>query len=172
MPTNLYGPNDNFHPENSHVIPALMRRFHEAVQSGAAELVVWGSGTPRREFLHVDDCADALVHIMKLYSELEHINVGSGDDLPIFELAKLVAKVVGFDGQLVSDTSKPDGTPRKLMSGEKLRALGWCPQIGLREGIADTYTAFLRTHAVNSGANGKHLPTAAWARSTIVECDP
>jgi GDP-L-fucose synthase len=163
MPTNLYGPGDNFDPQTSHVLPALISKAHEAKVDGKRELVIWGSGTPRREFLHVDDCADALVHIMKLYSELEHINVGSGDDLPIFELAKLVAEVVGFDGQLVRDTSKPDGTPRKLMNGEKLRALGWYPQIGLREGIADTYTAFLRVNAVTSGANENRLPSSYMA---------
>jgi GDP-L-fucose synthase len=158
MPTNLYGPVDNFDPQTSHVLPALIRKAHEAKVEGKCELVIWGSGTPRREFLHVDDCADALVHIMKFYSETEHINVGSGEDLPIIELAKLVTEVVGFDGQLISDTSKPDGTPRKLMSGEKLRALGWRPQIGLREGIASTYTAFL--HSATSCASENCLPSS------------
>lgn len=153
MPTNLYGPGDNFDPQTSHVLPSLIRRAHEAKIERKQELVIWGSGTPYREFLHVDDCADALVHIMKVYSESEHINVGSGQDLPIIELANLVAEVVGFDGQLVKDMSKPDGTPRKLMSGEKLKILGWRPQIGLREGIASTYAAFLRAHAVTSGAS-------------------
>jgi GDP-L-fucose synthase len=147
MPTNLYGPDDNFDPHTSHVLPALIRKAHEAKVEGKRELVIWGSGTPRREFLHVDDCADALVHLMKVYSEPEHINVGSGEDLPIFELAKLVTEVVGFDGELLTDVSKPDGPPRKLMSGEKLKALGWNPKIGLREGIASTYTAFLRSRA-------------------------
>ncbi len=164
MPTNLYGPGDNFDPQTSHVLPSLIKRAHEAKVERKQELVIWGSGTPYREFLHVDDCADALVHIMKVYSEPEHINVGSGQDLPIIELANLVAEVVGFDGQLVKDMSKPDGTPRKLMSGEKLRALGWRPQIGLREGIASTYAAFLRAHAVTSGGSLDRLPSSHLAR--------
>ena len=143
MPTNLYGPGDNFDPQTSHVLPALIRKAHEAKVEGKRELVLWGSGKARREFLHVDDCADAVVHLMKIYSEPEHINVGSGEDLAIIELAKLVMEVVGFEGELVTDASKPDGTPRKLMSGEKLRALGWRPKIGLQEGIASTYADFL-----------------------------
>jgi GDP-L-fucose synthase len=143
MPTNLYGPNDNFDLQTSHVLPALMRKAHEAKLAGASEMVIWGSGEPRREFLHVDDCADALVHIMKHYSGEEHINAGSGEDLPIIELARLVAEIVGFKGEIVRDPSKPDGTPRKLMSGDRLKALGWQPKIGLREGIAATYQAFL-----------------------------
>jgi GDP-L-fucose synthase len=158
MPTNLYGPDDNFDLETSHVLPALIRKAHEAKVAGKRELVIWGSGTPRREFLHVDDCADALVHLMKAYSEPEHINVGSGEDLPIAELAKLVAEVVGFEGELVMDLSKADGTPRKLMSGEKLRALGWHPQIGLREGITSTYKAFLAAKASALCASARHLP--------------
>jgi GDP-L-fucose synthase len=165
MPTNLYGPGDNFDPQTSHVLPALIRKAHEAKIEGNCELMIWGSGAPRREFLHVDDCADALVHIIKVYSDAQHINVGSGEDLSIIELASLVAEVVGFDGQLLTDTSKPDGTPRKLMSGEKLRVLGWRPQIGLREGIADTYSAFLRTHGVKSGANRDRLSTSEVACS-------
>ena len=143
MPTNLYGPGDNYDLASSHVVPALIRKAHEAKVRGDAQMVMWGSGTPLREFLHADDCADALVLVMKRYSEAEHINVGSGEDLPIAELAKLICEVVGFTGEIVHDTSKPDGTPRKLMSGDKLRALGWRPRIGLREGLADAYAAFL-----------------------------
>jgi GDP-L-fucose synthase len=143
MPTNLYGPGDNFDLYSSHVLPALIRKAHEAREASAPFLTVWGTGTPRREFLHADDCADALVHIMKVYSEDEHINVGSGSDVTIAELALLVSEVVGYEGDLVFDSSKPDGTPRKLMSGAKLAALGWQPQITLRAGIAETYCAFL-----------------------------
>jgi GDP-L-fucose synthase len=149
MPTNLYGPGDNYDLATSHVLPALIRKAHEARLRGDKELVIWGTGTPRREFLHVDDCADALVHLMKVYSAPEHINVGSGEDLAVVELARLVCEVVGFEGAIVHDSSKPDGTPRKLMSGDKLRALGWRPRIGLREGIADAYRAFL---AAGSGS--------------------
>lgn len=147
MPTNLYGPRDNYHPQNSHVIPALIRKAHEAKASGAKALEIWGTGTPRREFLHADDCADALVHLMKVYSDPEHVNVGSGEDLPIKELAQLVMEVVGFDGDLIHDTSKPDGTPRKLMSADKIRKLGWTPSISLRDGLADAYSWFLDHHA-------------------------
>ena len=143
MPTNLYGPGDNFDLETSHVLPSLIRKAHEAKMRGGKDLMIWGTGTSRREFLHVDDCADALVHIMRLYSGSEHINVGSGEDVTINDLARLVAEVVGFKGEIVRDLSKPDGTPRKLMSGDRLRALGWGPRIGLREGIADVYRAFL-----------------------------
>lgn len=143
MPTNLYGPGDNYDLNSSHVIPALIRKAHEAKMRGASEMVVWGSGTPRREFLHVDDCADALVLIMQRYSEDEHINVGSGEDLTILELAQAVCEVVGFDGTITRDLSKPDGTPRKLMAGDKLRVLGWRPRISLRDGLADAYAAFL-----------------------------
>jgi GDP-L-fucose synthase len=143
MPTNLYGPGDNYDLATSHVMAALIRKAHEAKLRGQRELVVWGTGTPRREFLHVDDCADALVHIIKNYSEPEHINVGFGDDLTILELSHLVCDTVGFKGDLRLSLSKPDGTPRKLMNSEKLRALGWRPQIGLREGVAGTYRAFL-----------------------------
>ncbi len=143
MPTNLYGPGDNYDLETSHVIPALIRKAHEAKVRNEPSLMIWGTGTPRREFLHVDDCADALVHVMTRYSEAEHINVGSGEDLPIIELARLICDVVGFEGEIVCDPTKPDGTPRKLMSGEKLRALGWRPRIGLREGLASAYEAFL-----------------------------
>ena len=142
MPTNLYGPGDNYHPENSHVIPALIRRAHEAKMSGAKSLSVWGSGTPRREFLNADDCADALIHVMKHYSDAETINIGSGTDMTIAKLAQTVCDVIGFDGELVFDTSKPDGTPRKLMSGAKLNALDWTPKIDLRSGLAAAYTDF------------------------------
>ena len=143
MPTNLYGPGDNFDLETSHVLPALIRKAHEAKLRGDRQIVVWGTGTPRREFLHVDDCADALVFLLGRYSEAEHINVGSGEDVSILELTRLVCDVVGFSGEIVHDLSKPDGTPRKLMSADKLRALGWTPSIGLREGIASTYEWFL-----------------------------
>jgi len=143
MPTNLYGPGDNFDLKTSHVLPALIRKAHEAKLRGDKQIVVWGTGTPRREFLHVDDCADALVFLLGRYSEAEHINVGSGEDVSILELTKLVCDVVGFSGEIVHDLSKPDGTPRKLMSADKLRALGWTPSIGLREGIASTYEWFL-----------------------------
>jgi GDP-L-fucose synthase len=143
MPANLYGPGDNFDLQGSHVLPAFIRKFHEAKISGAREVVMWGTGTPRREFLHSDDCADALVAILKDYSAEEHINVGSGEDLPIIDLARLVAKVVGFNGEIVHDTSKPDGTPRKLMSGAKLKAMGWAPRISLEEGIRATYAWYV-----------------------------
>lgn len=151
MPTNLYGPNDNFHPENSHVIPALLRRFHEATQRGDAEVVAWGSGKPMREFLHVDDMAAASIHVMQLdkavYDEktepmLSHINVGTGVDCSIKELVETVAKVTGFTGEIVWDTTKPDGAPRKLMDVSLLRKLGWEYNIELSEGLKDTYDWF------------------------------
>jgi GDP-L-fucose synthase len=145
MPTNLYGPGDNFDLESSHVIPALIRKSHEAKIGGRQELVVWGSGTPRREFLHVDDCADALAHLMKTYSGEQHVNVGSGTDLTIAELAELVARVVGFKGKVIFDSSKPDGTPRKLMSVEKLRALGWQPKIALESGLTALHQWYLQS---------------------------
>jgi GDP-L-fucose synthase len=143
MPTNLYGPGDNFDLKSSHVMPALIRKAHEAKLKGAAEIVVWGTGMPKREFLHVDDCADACVHLMKTYSDFEHLNVGSGEDLTILELTKLVCDVVGFTGKIVHDLTKPDGTPRKLMSASKIRGLGWTPSITLKEGLATTYAWFL-----------------------------
>ncbi|MEP0313990.1 GDP-L-fucose synthase [Hyphomonas sp.] len=143
MPTNLYGPGDNFDLQTSHVLPALIRRTHEAKQRGDASLVVWGTGTPRREFLHVNDCASALVFLLKTYSDSPHINVGYGEDISISELARLVADVVGYEGAIENDISKPDGTPRKLMSNAKLRSLGWEPEIGLREGIVSTYADFI-----------------------------
>ncbi|XP_022946263.1 putative GDP-L-fucose synthase 2 [Cucurbita moschata] len=144
MPTNLYGPNDNFHPENSHVLPALMRRFHEAKVNGAKEVVVWGSGSPLREFLHVDDLADAVAFLMEEYSDLGHVNVGSGKEVSIKELAELVKEVVGFEGDLVWDKSKPDGTPRKLMDSSKLAELGWNPKISLKDGLVDTYKWYVQ----------------------------
>ncbi|KAJ8425694.1 hypothetical protein Cgig2_018916 [Carnegiea gigantea] len=160
MPTNLYGPNDNFHPENSHVLPALMRRFHEAKVRGDKEVVVWGTGSPLREFLHVDDLADAVVFLMDKYSGLSHLNVGSGKEVTIKELAELVKEVVGFQGELVWDTTKPDGTPRKLMDSSKLMELGWQPKISLKDGLVDTYKwrssyyKILRRGAVDSGFAG------------------
>ena len=143
MPTNLYGPGDNFDLESSHVMPALIRKAHEAKVNNQSEITIWGTGSPRREFLHVNDCADACVHLMKTYSNATHVNVGSGVDLTILELADLVARVVGFEGVIRHDLTKPDGTPRKLMSNEKLRGLGWAPQIGIEDGIADAYRAFI-----------------------------
>jgi GDP-L-fucose synthase len=144
MPTNLYGPGDNFDLQSSHVLPALIRKAHDAKVSRGESITIWGSGTPRREFLHVDDCADACVFLMKTYSDAPQVNVGSSEDITILELARLVCEVVGFEGTIARDTSKPDGTPRKLMSGEKLRGMGWVPSIALREGIASTYEWFLR----------------------------
>jgi len=148
MPTNLYGPGDNYHPENSHVIPALLRRFHAAQTSGADEVVIWGSGTPRREFLYVDDMAEACLHVMGLEREtyerhtsplLSHINVGYGEDVTIRELAEVIANAVGYRGRIEFDRSRPDGTPRKLMDSSKLRSLGWRPAVSLSEGIRETY---------------------------------
>jgi GDP-L-fucose synthase len=143
MPTNLYGPGDNFDLNSSHVLPALIRKAHEAKTAGDRSFTIWGTGAPRREFLHVDDCADALVHLMKTYSDFEHVNVGSGEDVTILELAQMVARVVGFDGEILRDATKPDGTPRKLMSAEKLRSEGWAPNIQLEEGIASVYQWYL-----------------------------
>jgi GDP-L-fucose synthase len=152
MPTNLYGPNDNFHPENSHVIPALMRRFHEAKLAGAPEVVVWGSGNPMREFLHVDDMAAASIHVMELDEEiyrehtqpmLSHINVGTGVDCTIRELAETMAKVVGYQGDIVFDSSQPDGAPRKLLDVSRLKKLGWAANVTLEDGLSDTYRWFL-----------------------------
>lgn len=148
MPTNLYGPYDNYHPDNSHVIPALIRRFHEAKQNEAEEVVIWGTGTPMREFLHVDDMAAACLHVMNIDAEtyrantqpmLSHINVGTGTDVTIRELAELLAEVVGYKGKIAFDSSKPDGTPRKLMNVDRLAALGWQSQIGLKEGLQSAY---------------------------------
>ena len=147
MPTNLYGPRDNYDLQNSHVIPALIRKAHEAKLAGQSSMEIWGTGSPRREFLHVDDCADALVFLMKTYSQDQHVNVGSGTDVTIEELARQVMKVVGFKGDLTKDETKPDGTPRKLMSADKIRGLGWAPSIGLEEGLANAYEWFLENKA-------------------------
>lgn len=142
MPTNLYGPNDNYHPENSHVLPAMIRRFHEAKLNGLDEVVIWGTGTPRREFLHVDDLADACYYLMQNYNEPGLVNIGVGEDISIQELATLVAKIVGYQGRISNDTSKPDGTPRKLMDVQKLTNQGWKARIGLEEGITSVYAEF------------------------------
>ena len=139
MPTNLYGPGDNFHPENSHVVPALMRRFHEAKIAGSPDVTIWGPGAPRREFLHVDDLADALYFLLEHYEGEEHVNVGTGEDLTIAALAKLMAEVTGFTGQIRYDASHPDGTPRKLLDVSKLTEMGWKARTPLREGLAETY---------------------------------
>lgn len=143
MPTNLYGPGDNYDLETSHVLPALLRKFHEAKVSGAKEVVLWGSGTPLREFLHCDDLADALVFLLKHYSKYEHINVGSSSEVTIKELAETIAKVVGYEAELVFDSSKPDGTPRKLMDSSRLHELGWNNVRSLEEGITSTYKHWL-----------------------------
>lgn len=152
MPTNLYGPGDNFHPENSHVLPALIRRFHEALQSEAEEVVIWGSGTPRREFLHVDDMAAASLFVLDLTKEeyashtepmLSHINVGSGTDISILDLAHKVAEIIGYKGRISTDPSKPDGAPRKLMDVTRLSKMGWSAQIELDQGLSETYQWFL-----------------------------
>jgi GDP-L-fucose synthase len=152
MPTNLYGPGDNFHPENSHVLPALIRRFHEAAQEGREEVVIWGSGKPRREFLHVDDMAEASLFVMDLDKTtydantepmLSHINVGTGTDISILELAQLVARVTGFEGRITTDPSKPDGTMRKLMDVGRLADMGWTAQVELEDGVRTTYRWFL-----------------------------
>ena len=152
MPTNLYGPGDNYHPENSHVIPALIRRFHEAKVNDAPEVVIWGSGTPKREFLHVDDMAEASIHVMNLdndfyqqhtQSMLSHINVGYGSDVSITELAVLIGQTIGYKGKITYDSSKPDGAPRKLMDSSRLNALGWQAKITLEEGLVSAYKDFL-----------------------------
>lgn len=143
MPTNLYGPGDNFSLLDSHVLPALIRRFHEAKEANTAEVVIWGSGTPRREFLHVDDLADALLFLMLNYSDEQHVNVGWGEDLTIQDLAGMVARVVGYKGRLSYDTTKPDGTPRKLLDVGRLKGLGWRPKIDLETGIRETYAWFI-----------------------------
>jgi GDP-L-fucose synthase len=157
MPTNLYGPGDNFDLATSHVLPALIRKADDARRKKQSELTIWGSGTPRREFLHVDDCADALVHLLKVYSGREHVNVGSGEDISIRALAELVAKVVEFKGRVTTDPSKPDGTPRKLMSGARLAALGWRPKIGLEDGVRATYAWYLEQMAKDSQAEASAL---------------
>lgn len=139
MPTNLYGPGDNFDLNTSHVLPALIRKAHEAKMAGADHITIWGTGAPRREFLHADDCADACVFLMQRYSGHEHVNVGSGEDITILDLAKLVCEVVGFEGEIRTDPSKPDGTMRKLMSGAKLKAMGWVPRIGLSRALEEVH---------------------------------
>jgi GDP-L-fucose synthase len=153
MPTNLYGPGDNFHPENSHVLPALIRRFHEAARDGLDEVVIWGTGTPRREFLHVDDMAEATLFVLDLPREIyeantepmqSHINVGSGSDIAILDLARMVAGVTGFKGRIATDPTKPDGTLRKLMDVGRLASMGWTARIGLEEGLGETYRWYLR----------------------------
>jgi GDP-L-fucose synthase len=150
MPTNLYGPNDNYDLNNSHVLPALLRKFHEAKERGDKEVVVWGSGTPRREFLHADDLADACVFLMNHYNEAGLVNIGVGKDISIGELAQLIKEIVGFEGTIIFDTSKPDGTPRKLMDVSKLHALGWTASINLKEGIQKVYQEqFLSPNAVH-----------------------
>lgn len=143
MPTNLYGPNDNYHPENSHVLPALIRKFHEAKQNNANEVVVWGDGSPMREFLYADDLANALVYLMLNYNEKQFVNVGYGSDVTIKELAETVKDIVGFTGNMVFDASKPNGTPRKLMDSNRLFQTGWKPQVALKEGIQLAYQDFL-----------------------------
>jgi GDP-L-fucose synthase len=147
MPTNLYGPGDNFDLESSHVLPALLRKTHDAKQRGDATITVWGTGAPRREFLHVDDCVDALVFLLQRYSASEPVNVGVGEDVSIAELAELVRGAVGFAGEIRYDRSKPDGMPRKLLDVSRLRALGWRPSIGLADGIAETYRWLARREA-------------------------
>lgn len=145
MPTNLYGPEDNFHPQNSHVLPALLRRFHEAATRKAPSVTLWGNGTALREFLHVDDMAEACLFLLRHYSGEEHVNVGSGKELSIAQLARLTADTVGYEGRLEWDPSQPDGMPRKLMDSSRLFAMGWAPRISLEEGIAETY-AWYREH--------------------------
>ncbi len=156
MPTNLYGPGDNFDLQDSHVLPALIRRFHEARVAGARAVTIWGSGTPRREFLHVDDLAEAIIHLMLTYDSGEIVNVGCGADLSIRELAELVAATVGYRGDLVFDTSKPDGTPRKLLDVTRIRGLGWEPRIALPDGLRSTYDWF-QTH-ITDLRSGAALP--------------
>ena len=147
MPTNLYGPGDNYDFATSHVVAALLRKAHEAKKARASEIVIWGTGTPRREFLHVDDAARAVVHLMKTYSGFEHVNVGAGEDISIRDLAKLICDVVGFEGSIVTDPSKPDGTPRKLLDVSKLKAMGWGPRYDLRAGLVDAYEWFKANEA-------------------------
>lgn len=152
MPTNMYGPGDNFDLTNSHVLPALLRKVHEAKTGGAREVVVWGSGAPRREFLHVDDMATATRFLLENYDSPEVVNIGCGEDVTIRELAEMICEVVGFEGELVFDSTKPDGTPRKLLDVAKLKALGWSPKIPLRDGIARTYRWYLDTSAIREVA--------------------
>ena len=143
MPTNLYGPGDYYHSENSHVIPAMIRRIHTAKENGDPEVVIWGTGKPRREFLHVDDLAEGILHVLRLEDPPNWVNIGSGEDLSIGELAEQVSATIGYEGRLVYDTSKPDGIPRKLMDNTLLRETGWAPSISLVEGLATAYADFL-----------------------------
>ena len=143
MPTNLFGPNDNFDLKNSHVLPAIIRKVYDAKQSGQKSIEIWGTGSAKREFLHVDDCADAMIFLLKNFSGPDHINIGSGEDLSILELTKLIMDVVGYDGEIVHDLSKPDGTPRKLMQVDRLKGLGWEPKYSLRAGVENAYKWFL-----------------------------
>ncbi len=146
MPTNLYGPGDNYHPENSHVIPALIRRFHEAKVSGVKSVTIWGTGTALREFLHVDDMAEACVFLLENYSDFEHVNVGCQKECTIMDVAQLIARIVGFEGSIDTDPSKPDGTPRKLMDSGKLFTMGWRPKFGFEDGLRNAYENFLHNH--------------------------
>lgn len=155
MPTNLYGPGDNYNLETSHVMPALIRKAHEAKQARADHITIWGTGTPQREFLHADDCADALVFLLQRYSGAEHVNVGSGSDLTIMELTKLICEIVGFEGEIRRDLSKPDGTPRKIMSHQKLASMGWRPTINLRDGIRSAYDWFCTYYSDRDGDPSK-----------------
>jgi GDP-L-fucose synthase len=150
MPTNMYGPNDNYHPENSHVLPALIRKFHEAKENNSAEVVVWGDGTPMREFLFADDLANALVYLMLNYNEKEFVNVGYGSDITIGELARIIAEIVGFTGEIVFDALKPNGTPKKLMDSGRLFSTGWKPQTHLKQGISLAYADFLEKHSIKN----------------------
>ena len=157
MPTNLYGPGDNFDLNSSHVLPALLRKFHEAKINKAAEVVMWGTGKPRREFLHVDDLADACLFLMEKYNDSEIVNIGTGEDLPIIKLAELVQKIVGFNGDIVSDTTKPDGTLRKQLDVSKLHSLGWRHKINLKDGIKSTYDWFLANECVKAQGATRNL---------------
>jgi GDP-L-fucose synthase len=150
MPTNLYGPNDSYNLQNSHVLPAMLRKFHEAKEGDQPEVVLWGTGSPMREFLHVDDLADASVFLMETYDEAGHVNIGTGVDVTIKELAEIVKKVVGYEGGLTFDSSKPDGTPRKLLNVDKLHNLGWTHKIELREGVEKAYASFLKEYSMNT----------------------
>lgn len=147
MPTNLYGPNDNFDPDTSHVLPALMRRIHEAKTRGADHVTLWGSGTPLREFLHVDDLADACLHLLQFHDGMEPVNIGSGEEIPIRELALTIARIIGYEGRFEHDLDKPDGTPRKLLDTSRMRALGWRPRIALEDGLRDVYRDWLEKTA-------------------------
>ena len=150
MPTNLYGPGDNYHLQNSHVMPALIRKFHEAKLAGKPEVVAWGTGSPKREFLHVDDLAEACAFLLRMENPPDLINIGTGTDITIKELTEIVASTVGYTGKIVWDSTKPDGTPRKLMDVSKLTALGWKAKIGVREGVAKAYASFLAEQAAGT----------------------